>query len=69
MASKRFAEVDRRRCVSCGACTHECPREAIAVWRGCFAVVDAALCVGCGKCQRVCPANCIGMRAREGANP
>ena len=64
MASKRYAEVNRARCVSCGACAHECPREAIGVWKGCFAVADAALCVGCGRCARVCPANCIGLKER-----
>ena len=67
MASKRYDEVTRERCVSCGACTHECPRDAIRVWKGCFALVDPALCVGCGKCERICPANCIHMRMREGA--
>ena len=67
MASKRYAQVNRERCVSCGACTHECPRDAIYVWKGCFALVDSELCVGCGRCQRTCPANCIDMKEREAA--
>ena len=65
MASKRIAQADRTRCVSCGACMQECPREAICVWKGCFAVVDCALCVGCGMCMRICPADCITLVQRE----
>ncbi len=65
MASKRYAVVSADRCVSCGACTRECPKDAIAVWKGCYAKVDPDLCVGCGKCSRVCPAACISMKARE----
>ncbi|PWM25738.1 MAG: 4Fe-4S ferredoxin [Oscillospiraceae bacterium] len=64
MMSKRVAEVDRSRCVACGACGKECPRQAIAVWRGCFARIDPLRCVGCGRCERVCPAGCIAVRER-----
>ncbi|MEE1040037.1 MAG: 4Fe-4S binding protein [Lachnospiraceae bacterium] len=59
MAAKRYAEVDQYRCVSCGACTHDCPKEAISVWKGCYAVVDRSLCIGCGRCEKVCPAGSI----------
>ena len=65
MASRNYAEVDRDRCVSCGACTHECPKAAIKVWKGCYAIVDKMLCVGCGKCSLICPADCIQLKARE----
>lgn len=64
--SKRYAHVDSDSCVSCGACTKECPKEAIHVWRGCYAVVDESICVGCGMCMRICPAGCITMIQREG---
>lgn len=67
MASPKMAEVDRDRCVSCGACAKECPREAIGVWRGCFSVVDATRCIGCGRCAGICPADCITIRLREAA--
>ena len=66
MASKKYAVPDKERCVSCGACAAECPRDAISIWRGCYAVVDASVCVGCGLCQRACPANCIELKQREG---
>ncbi|MBQ7536489.1 MAG: 4Fe-4S binding protein [Stomatobaculum sp.] len=65
MASKRYAVVDQSRCVSCGACTKECPKGAITVWKGCWAAVDTEACVGCGKCSRICPADVISMKARE----
>ncbi|MBO4556068.1 MAG: 4Fe-4S binding protein [Elusimicrobiales bacterium] len=65
MASKNYAEVSRERCVSCGACTQECPMNAIHIWKGCFAVVDPSVCVGCGKCKKVCPADCIDIKPRE----
>lgn len=64
MLSKRYAQVDKSRCVACGACTKLCPRTAIGVYRGCFAKVDAQLCVGCGRCAGVCPAGCISIVER-----
>lgn len=66
MVSKKYAEVEKERCVACGACRKECPREAILIWKGCYAKIDKALCVGCGLCERVCPAGCIAIREREG---
>lgn len=65
--AKKCAFVDRERCVACGACTKECPRKAISVWKGCYAKIDEPTCVGCGKCARVCPAGCIEIREREAA--
>jgi ferredoxin len=67
MLSKKLARVDRKRCVSCGACTKACPLGASQIWRGCFAQVDDGRCVGCGKCAAVCPADCITIVQREGA--
>lgn len=63
--SKRYASPDGQRCVACGACVTECPRDAVRVDRGCQAVVDPERCVGCGRCARVCPADCIALIARE----
>ena len=64
MASKKYAEPDRSRCVACGACVKVCPRQAISVWHGCYAVVDNEKCVGCGKCGKTCPAGCIQPKER-----
>lgn len=63
--SKKYAEVDVHRCVSCGACTNVCPKDAIVIDCGCYAVVQAEACVGCGKCKKICPADCIALRERE----
>lgn len=65
MPSKRYAQPDRHRCVSCGACTKECPRDAIHIYQGCYALVDEAACIGCKKCAKVCPADCIAILPRE----
>lgn len=54
MLSKKYAQVDRDRCVACGACTKSCPKEALQVWKGCYAAVNEQLCVGCGKCAKTC---------------
>ena len=64
MAAKRYAMINEKRCVACGACMKECPREALTIWRGCYAKVSGELCVGCGKCAKICPAGCIEIRDR-----
>ena len=65
--AKKTAFVDQSRCVACGVCVKACPRDAIAVWKGCYAKVDAERCVGCGKCAKACPAGCAELREREAA--
>jgi len=62
---KKQASVDKNRCVACGVCVKECPKAAIAVWKGCYAMVSAENCVGCGKCAKVCPASCINLKLKE----
>lgn len=61
----KFAEVNKKYCVSCGTCIKECPLSAISVYRGCYAVIDKNKCVGCAKCTRVCPAGCIDIIREE----
>lgn len=58
---KRVADVDRGRCVACGACMKACMRCAITIWRGCYALVDDERCVGCGLCTKACPVGCIAI--------
>nr|WP_297769834.1 4Fe-4S binding protein [uncultured Butyrivibrio sp.] len=55
---------DISRCVACGVCALQCPREAIQVYRGCYALVDEAKCVGCGMCEMACPAGTIKVENR-----
>lgn len=64
MLSKKYAEVDKDRCVACGACMKACPKGALQVWKGCYAKVNEELCVGCGKCTKTCPADCITLKER-----
>ena len=45
MSSKRYAQVDKEYCVSCGTCTKACPLQAISVPDG--------------MCARECPASVI----------
>ncbi len=53
---------DIRRCVACGVCALQCPREAVEIYRGCYAAVDVAKCVGCGICEKACPAGSITVK-------
>ena len=61
---KKTAEVDRDVCVACGVCIKACPKNAIAVWKGCWAAADLSKCVGCGLCAKACPAGCITVKER-----
>ncbi len=63
--SRRFALVNKKNCVACGACTKECPRQVISIYKGCYALVDEMQCVGCGKCEKVCPAGCMIIKERD----
>ena len=66
MASKKYAEVDKSRCVACGVCVKECPMNAASVRKGCYAVINPEICIGCGKCERSCPAGSISVLDRVG---
>lgn len=65
MKSKKYAVVDKKRCVACGECTVSCRKGAAAIQNGCFAVIDKDSCVGCGLCEKSCPAGCIALAERE----
>ncbi|SFU58227.1 4Fe-4S binding protein [Butyrivibrio sp. M55] len=57
----RKAAVDTNRCVACGVCALQCPKEAIGIYKGSYAVVDVAKCVGCGMCEKACPSGSINV--------
>ena len=65
---KKYAYVDRKYCVACGACVKVCPKKAIHIDKGCYAVVDINGCVGCGMCSKICPIGVIFMRERSSEN-
>lgn len=56
---KAVNDIDR--CVACGVCARQCPREAILIYKGCYAKVDFSKCVGCGLCEKACPAGSINV--------
>ena len=60
--AKRLANVDTSRCVACGVCRLQCPKEAITIYKGCYAMVDSEKCVGCGRCVEECPASVIQLK-------
>ncbi len=62
----RKAANDIKRCVACGVCALQCPRNAISIYKGCYAVVDALVCVGCGICVSACPAGSMEITEVEG---
>lgn len=41
-------------CVSCGACSSECPVDCITQGDSIY-VIDADACISCGNCANVCP--------------
>lgn len=41
-------------CISCGACSAECPVSAISEGDSKY-VIDADTCISCGACASVCP--------------
>ncbi len=49
-----MAYVINDNCIACGACSSECPVEAISEGDGKY-VIDAATCIECGACAGVCP--------------
>lgn len=63
--AKRYAMADKSTCVACGACENVCPKDAIAVWKGCYAKVNSEKCIGCGRCEKICPANALSFKERE----
>ena len=52
--------VDKTKCIGCGACTVECPVEAIDLVDG-LAVVDPKKCNDLGKCVEACPTEALSL--------
>jgi len=57
--SKKYAEINIKECIGCGACIRKCKKGALSMGPDGFPVVDRTLCTGCGKCMKVRPADCI----------
>lgn len=55
--------IDKAKCIGCGACTVECPFEALDLVDG-IAVVDPEKCKDCSKCTKICPGDALSMPER-----
>lgn len=53
-----MAHIITDECISCGACTGDCPVGAISEGATHFEV-DEAACIDCGACEGVCPTGAI----------
>jgi ferredoxin len=42
------------KCISCGACSPECPMECISEGTEKY-IIDEEKCISCGACASVCP--------------
>ena len=45
-------------CISCGACSNECPVDAISAGDNQYNI-DPAVCIDCGACSTACPVDAI----------
>jgi Fe-S-cluster-containing hydrogenase component 2 len=59
------AEVDKVKCIQCGACVKRCIFDAQGN-NGESVVFNQGKCYGCGVCVTTCPTGAIGMRLRKG---
>ncbi|HBU13249.1 MAG TPA: ferredoxin [Clostridiales bacterium] len=45
-------------CISCGACSAECPTDSISEGADKYEI-DGESCIDCGACAEVCPTDAI----------
>jgi nitroreductase/NAD-dependent dihydropyrimidine dehydrogenase PreA subunit len=50
-----FIQVDRNKCISCGACSYVCPRGIIYMDGEWPVSQDESFCIACGHCVAACP--------------
>ncbi|MGC9132679.1 MAG: indolepyruvate ferredoxin oxidoreductase subunit alpha [Candidatus Micrarchaeia archaeon] len=51
-------EINRDKCIYCGACVGVCPKMAIVLEENVIRV-DKEKCIDCGICEKACPMNAI----------
>lgn len=52
--------IESAECITCDACTRNCPPEFGAIFdRGLEVIIVPELCSGCPMCVMVCPVDCI----------
>lgn len=55
----RTLEIDRVKCISCGACVSPCPVSAIVQKADWDVDLEEAKCIGCRICEDACPVRAI----------
>jgi nitroreductase/NAD-dependent dihydropyrimidine dehydrogenase PreA subunit len=53
-------EIDKNRCVGCGACIEVCPDQTISLQDE-YAEISGKKCMACGHCVAVCPETAISL--------
>lgn len=56
--------VDKKLCISCGACVSICPVGAIKLVDG-KAEINPKKCIKCGGCAQFCPVGAIDINKQE----
>lgn len=55
----RYVEIDRGKCIDCGACTSVCPTDALTLNHEARLVLSEEKCVLCGNCLKACPVKAV----------
>ena len=61
-------QIEKNKCVSCGACAGVCPVAAIAAADGKYQI-DPSKCINCGTCISLCPMSAIAVSATVAMDP
>jgi len=57
-------QIDKGKCIGCGACVTECPTEALELVDGIIAV-NPDKCTDCGSCIEACPTNTLSLPGKK----
>lgn len=55
----RYVEINRDKCIDCGACTGVCPTEALTLSMEKKLIVEEERCILCGNCLKACPVEAV----------
>ena len=61
-----MVNIDKEKCIGCGACVGECTMGLISIVNGKAEIPDTS-CIRCGHCFAVCPVNAVSIKGYEKA--